>query len=64
MWPLMTHQTTGQLSRQGTLLPVAMAPLLYTSTIAEKLYSCDEKGTHIHGITLHLLDPHCCGVRK
>ena len=24
-----------------------MAPLLYTSTIAEKLYSCDEEGAHV-----------------
>jgi len=24
-----------------------MAPLLYTSTIAEKLYSCDENGAHM-----------------
>ena len=27
-------------------MSVAMAPLLYTSTVNEKLYSCDDKGAH------------------
>ena len=46
----MTYQTTsvcsGQLSRQWTLMSVAMAPPLYTSTVKEKLYSCDDNGAH------------------
>ena len=64
-WLIRPQVYRGQLSRQGTLLSVAIAPLIYTSTIAVKLYSCDEEGAHMfHGIALHLLDPYCCGVRS
>ena len=34
-----------------------MAPLLYTSTVNEKLYSCDDKGAHTFwdSLTLHCI---------